>query len=254
MKISELPSYQEIIQYLAKKNRQKHLLFGNGFSIDYDSEIFAYNAFSKFIDEIDNDLLKKLFQGINNKNFESVMQQLDNFIEIAKAFSSDVALIRQITEANRALKTSLIDAVRQLHPEHVFKISDEKSRCCHAFLYDYLSKRGKVFSTNYDLLPYWVLMRNESEFAIDGFGREMENPDEVLKKQQDPIYSELRWGKHKNEQTIFYLHGSLLIFDTGIEIEKEVYDIESYLLERINDRMAQQSYPILVTDGNAQEK
>jgi|SRR5690606_28510054 len=70
MKISELPSYQEIIQYLAKKNRQKHLLFGNGFSIAYDSEIFSYNALSKFIDEIDNDLLRKLFQVIDNKNFE----------------------------------------------------------------------------------------------------------------------------------------------------------------------------------------
>jgi hypothetical protein len=82
------------------------------------------------------------------------MQQLDNFIEIAKAFSTDKNLIKQITEANEILKTSLIEAVQKLHPEHVFKVPEEKSRCCHLFLNEYLSNGGKVFSTNYDLLPY----------------------------------------------------------------------------------------------------
>lgn len=147
----------------------------------------------------------------------------------------------------------MIEAVQKLHPEHVFKVPEEKSKHCHLFLNEYLSQEGKVFSTNYDLLPYWILMRNESKFAIDGFGREVENPDEVLKK-QDAILSELRWGKHKKEQTIFYLHGALLIFDTGIEIEKETYDIQHYLLEKINERMAAKSYPIFVTAGSPQEK
>lgn len=253
MQVKDLPNYQQVLDSLKAKNRKKHLLFGNGFSIAYDPKIFSYNALSKFIDEIDNDLLKKLFEVINTKNFELVMQQLDNFIEIAKTFSSDKNLIQKITEANEILKTSLIEAVQKLHPEHVFKVPEEKSKHCHLFLNEYLSQEGKVFSTNYDLLPYWILMRNESKFAIDGFGREVENPDEVLKK-QDAILSELRWGKHKKEQTIFYLHGALLIFDTGIEIEKETYDIQHYLLEKINERMAAKSYPIFVTAGSPQEK
>ncbi len=253
MKIDEIASYQNIVDALKIKKRTKHLLFGNGFSIAYDPSIFSYNALSRFIDDIDNSLLNKLFEVVNTKNFELIMQQLDNFIEIAKAFSNDKELVAKITDANQVLKTSLIEAVQKLHPEHVFTIPEEKSQCCHSFLNDYLSKEGKIFSTNYDLLPYWILMRNDSEFAIDGFGREMENPDEVLKG-ETPEYSDLRWGKYKNKQTIFYLHGSLLIFDTGIDIVKETYDIEHYLLEKINERMAQKSYPIFVTAGNAQEK
>ncbi|MDQ8054049.1 MAG: DUF4917 family protein [Pedobacter sp.] len=253
VQVKDLHTYQQVINSLNEKRRQKHLLFGNGFSIAYDSKIFSYNALSKFIDELDNDLLKKLFEVINTKNFELVMQQLDNFIEIARAFSTDRVLIDKIFEANNILKSSLIEAVQKLHPEHVFVVPEEKSKCCHDFLNEYLSKKGKVFSTNYDLLPYWILMRNESEFAIDGFGREIENPDEVLKK-QEPIYSDLRWGKHKKEQTIFYLHGALLIFDTGVEIEKETYDIQHYLLQKINERMEQKSYPIFVTAGSALEK
>src|SRR5687767_6797559 len=111
MKLNELQTYQEVIHYLNTKGRIKHLLFGNGFSIAYDPKIFSYNALSKFIDNIDNDLLKKLFEVVNTKNFELIMQQLDNFIEIAKAFSTDKDLVKKITEANAVLKTSLITAV-----------------------------------------------------------------------------------------------------------------------------------------------
>jgi len=61
MKIDELMSYQDVVAYLKKKNRTKHLLFGNGFSMAYDSGIFSYNALSNFIEKIDDDLLKQLF-------------------------------------------------------------------------------------------------------------------------------------------------------------------------------------------------
>lgn len=253
MKIEEIASYGEVIKSLKQKKRSKHLLFGNGFSMAYDPEIFSYNALSKFIDETDNALLKKLFTITNTKNFELIMQQLDNFIEIAKAFSNDPSLITKITEANDFLKNSLIEAVQKLHPEHIYKVPDDKSKCCHDFLNEYLAENGKVFSTNYDLLPYWIMMRNNPEISIDGFGKEVENPEEVLKG-KEPEYSELRWGKNKEGQNIFYLHGALLIFDTGIEIEKERYEAGHYLLQKIEERMAAKSYPIFVTAGNAKEK
>lgn len=253
MKIDTLKSYDDVISYLNKSKRTKHLLFGNGFSMAYDSKIFSYNALSTFIDEIDNDLLKKLFEVINTKNFELIMQQLDSFIEIASVFGVNQEFIDKIAEANETLKGSLIQAIKTLHPEHVFTIDEEKSKCCHNFLDNFLSGGGKIFSTNYDLLMYWVLMRNQSKVANDGFGRDLLNPDEV-KKGEDQEWSELRWGNNKNEQTIHYLHGTLPIFDTGIEVIKEQWDTEHYLLEKINERMEAKEYPIFVTAGNAKEK
>jgi len=56
-----LQSYQEVTDYLDQKNRQKHLLLGNGFSMSYDPEIFSYNALNKFIEELNNPLITKLF-------------------------------------------------------------------------------------------------------------------------------------------------------------------------------------------------
>ena len=245
MKFEELKKYQEIILELDRKKRVKHLLFGNGFSMSYDPSIFSYNALSTFIEKIDDELLKKLFGKLNTKNFELIMQYLDNFAEIAEIFSTDTALADKIKGASEKLKTSLIDAVKELHPEHVFTIPEAKSKACFKFLEDYLSNHGNVFSTNYDLLLYWVLMRNESAKAVDGFGRDALNSSE---------YSELRWGKYKNSQTIYYLHGTLPIFDTGIDIIKEEYDNHHYLLDNIKLRMQKKEYPIFVTAGNAVEK
>jgi hypothetical protein len=259
MPINTLPTYLEVLQSLLKKKRTKHLLFGNGFSMSYDPSIFSYNALSNFIENIDDDLLKKLFSSLNTKNFESIMQQLDNFVEIAEIFSSDKKLAETIKATSTKLKTSLIDAVKELHPEHVFSIPEEKSKACYAFLGEYL-KQGCVFSTNYDLLPYWALMRNSTSSnssnsinSIDGFGRELiSEPDEF---NSEPEYSsELIWGVNKSGQNVFYLHGTLPVFDSGVDIIKEVYDGEHYLLENIKSRIEKKEYPIFVTAGNAKEK
>lgn len=252
MEIEKLITYPQILDHLNKEKRTKHLLLGNGFSMAYDDKIFSYNALSNFIERTENPLLLKLFEIINTKNFEQIMHHLDMFCKIAETFSTDKELINRVEEACSVLKSSLIDAVKELHPEHVFTIPAEDSKRCSTFLEEYISKNGKIFSTNYDLLLYWILMRNKSENAVDGFGRELENPEKM--KGEEKEYSELRWGKHRGTQSIYYLHGALPIFDNGIDIIKEEYDSEHYILENIKQRMENQDYPVFVTAGNAKEK
>jgi len=256
MEIDKLITYQGVINTLKTKKRLKHFLFGNGFSMAYDRNIFSYNALSKFIENTGDPMIRNLFEKLNTKNFELIMQQLDNFCEIAEIFSEDKTLVPKIKKASEKLKNSLVDAIKELHPEHVFTIPEEKSQSCISFLQEYLNKGGFVFSTNYDLLPYWVLMRNKAQNASDGFGRDLEtdidggeyiDPDELE-------YSELRWGKYKENQTIFYLHGTLPIFDTGINIIKVEYDTEHYLLQNVSERIDKKEYPIFVTAGNGKEK
>ena len=165
-------------------------------------------------------------------------------------------MVPKIKLASEKLKNSLIDAVKELHPEHVFKIPENKSQSCIKFLQEYLNKDGLVFSTNYDLLLYWVLMRNGAQNSIDGFGRDLETEldDENYVDPNELEYSELRWGKYKDEQTIHYLHGTLPIFDTGINIIKAEYDSENFLLQNVKDRIDKKEYPIFVTAGNGKEK
>lgn len=246
-----LKTYDEVITYLQKNNRTPHLMVGNGFSMAYDSKIFSYNALHKFIEELDDELLSKLFEIVKTKNFEVVMQQLDNFAELIQVFGSDKELHKKVSEASDHLKRSLIDAIKKLHPEHVFKISDEESQQCAQFLSTYLNNGGSIFSTNYDILLYWVFMRNKIKNHIDGFGRDRE--DDADDPDREPEYSELRWGKYKSEQNVYYLHGALPIFDQGIDIIKEEYD-GNYLLEKIEDRLNNSEYPVFVAAGNGHEK
>jgi len=254
MTIDKLPSYDDILKTLNSKGRKKHLLLGNGFSIAYDSKIFSYNALNTFINDLEDEILKKLFSIIKTKDFETVMQQLNNFCEIAGAFGPNKRLVSKIKKASENLKKNLIEAVKELHPEHVFKIPDEKQASCIKFLREYIDNDGEIFTTNYDLLLYWVLMRGDSKNAIDGFGRDRENEADEYVEEDELEYSELRWGKHKEDQNIHYLHGALQIFDAGTEIIKEEYDTQNYLLDKIQARLKKKEYPIFITAGNGKEK
>lgn len=249
----KVENYSELMAHVKKSKRTPHLLLGNGFSMAYDPGIFSYNALHKFIDELDNDLLSRLFQIVNTKNFELVMQQLDNFCELIDTFDPDSELKPKVQEASEALKVSLLHAIESLHPEHVFELPREKSKACSDFMSQFLDHGGNVFTTNYDVLMYWVLMRNGHLNAIDGFGRDRENPDEYV-PEDELEFSELRWGRNKNGQNIHYLHGALPLFDTGIEVVKEQYDKDHYIMENIKGRMNRKEYPVFVTAGTSDQK
>ena len=159
------------------------------------------------------------------------MQQLDDFSKIAKVFGASATLITKINKASTKLKKNLLNAVKELHPEHVFTIPEDKCKTCAAFLKPFIENKGHIFSTNYDLLLYWVLMRSGIENPVDGFGRDKESDEYTPAEESE--YSELRWGKNKGAQNVHYLHGALPIFDNGVDIIKEEYTSGEYLLTNI---------------------
>lgn len=246
-----LMTYKEVLDHLKKNRRKKHLLLGNGFSMSYDKKIFSYNALSSFIENTSNPLLKHLFSIVNTSNFEQVMRQLEIFYKLAAEFQKDKKLADMLVEASNALKSSLIDAVSGLHPEHVYKIPEDKAHSCAKFLIEYTQDEGQIFSTNYDLLLYWVFMTNMASFknVVDGFGREYIESDEY----KEPEFGDLEWGPNRAQQQVHYLHGALHLFDTGIAIEKEVYDGD-YLLKNVEKRLNNKEYPIFVTAGDGNQK
>ena len=250
----QLETFDDVLASTKKNQKRKfHLLVGNGFSMAYDHGIFSYNALHNFIMKLDDDDLSKILGVIETRNFEVIMQHLDNFSALIAAFGGDSKLKKRIDTARTKLKKSLLDAVKALHPEHVFKIPEERSKACSDFLKIFLDSDGNIYSTNYDLLLYWVLIRNSIANHGDGCGRELENADEFVQG-DDQIWSELIWGKNRDTQKMFYLHGALPFFDTGVAIIKEEYDSHNYILQKISARMDNGEYPIFVTAGDGQQK
>lgn len=250
----KLESFADVLTSMEKnRDRKFHLLLGNGFSMAYDPDIFCYNALHDFISKLEDKDLSTILGVIETKNFEVIMQYLDTCSALIDAFGGDPSLKKRIDAASERLKTSLLDAVQALHPEHVFTVPEKESEACSRFLKLFCDQGGSIFSTNYDLLLYWVLMRNSIIGHGDGFGRELENPEEYLPAEEQ-VWSELIWGKHREEQNVFYVHGALPLFDTGVDVVKEEYDSQNYLLERISARMEQGEYPIFVTAGDGRQK
>ena len=159
----KLENYNDVIVSLRKKKRKAHLLLGNGFSMSYNNEIFSYNALYKFVEQIQDRNLSRIFDIVKTKNFELVMQQLDTFCEIIYVFEPHSELLQVVEQASENLRSSLVKAIKELHPEHVFEIPDEECSNCANFLKPYLVNEGTIFSTNYDILLYWVLMRSGLE-------------------------------------------------------------------------------------------
>lgn len=250
----KLETFDDVLKSIEKnKDRDFHLLLGNGFSMAYDPKIFSYNALHDFVKSLKDEDLSKILNAIETKNFEMIMQQLDNLLSLIDAFEGGKKLKTKIESARNKLKDSLLEAIKVLHPEHVFEVPEDKSKRCSKFLNLFLERRGKIFSTNYDLLLYWILMRNEVVEHVDGFGRDVLNFEPGIAP-EDIIKSDLYWGRNKENQNVFYVHGALPFFDTGTEIVKEEYKNNSYLLENISARMEKGEYPIFVTAGNGKEK
>jgi len=250
----KLETFDDVLKSIQKsRDREFHLLLGNGFSMAYDPGIFSYNALHDFITNLNDDDLSTILGVIETKNFELIMQQLDNFSALIEAFGGDKKLKEKVDAASAKLKMSLLDAVNALHPEHVFTVPEHQSEICSRFLKIFMDSGGNVFSTNYDLLLYWILMRNSIVEHVDGFGRELENHGEYVPPEEQ-IWSELVWGKHRDEQNVFYVHGALPFFDSGVAVVKEEYDQQNYLLEKISGRMERGEYPIFVTAGDGKQK
>ena len=249
----KIEAYSDCLAELQSKRRQVSLLLGNGFSISYDSSMFSYNALQTFIAELSDPVVNHLFQVVKSKNLEIIMQQLHVLSDLLDVFGDYDDLKKKVAAADHALRKGLIDAVKSLHPEHVFTVPEEQLTACYKFLEPYLANGGNIFTTNYDLLLYWVLMRSGCRTHIDGFGYELENPEEENSEEQ--IWSSsLTWGPNVGSQNLHYLHGALHLFDTGIEIEKEMYDNSGYLLCNIEERMGREEYPIFVTAGDGNDK
>lgn len=251
----KLETFDDVLTSIRKNpRRQFHLLLGNGFSVSYDPKIFSYNALHEFVTNLKDKDLSKILEVIETRNFEVIMQYLDNFAALVDALGGDPKLKKRVEDASAKLKTSLLDAVKAMHPEHVFKVPEDQSAVCANFLQNFLKTNGHIYSTNYDLLLYWVLMRNGILNHVDGCGRELENDTGEYMAQADQEWSDLIWGKNRNKQNVFYLHGALPFFDRGVSVVKEECDVYNYLLQNISARMEKGEYPIFVTAGDGQQK
>lgn len=211
------------------QDRPRHLLLGNGFSMSVHQG-FGY---SRLFDEA--------------VRFDPGLRHLfENF-----GCDFERALAGASTQDDQArIRDAFIWALAHVHPKIKYLAPSARENCgtfLEAFAGRDARKRhpGHVFTTNYDLMLYWVVMANKSRLSLyDGF-----NTDAV-------------WDAARVEQSaLFYLHGALHHYEKPfghvrpkLEQRKLLWREGASLIEQVRANLDRGFFPVFVSEGSGEEK
>ncbi len=236
-----IQTYAEIKEEIG--GNRAHLLLGNGFSIACDP-IFHYNRlFDAAVKAGLSDRAKLVFERIGTSNFEAVMRLLDDTYWVAKAYKLLQDESSEILDDLNIIQKTLVEAVAYSHLEHTGKVPDSKKESALSFMSQY----HNIFTTNYDLLAYWVNMSADVSCRWwDGFRSDEEDDGCPY-----VVFSE-RLGSQKG---LFYLHGALHLYISQGELRKQTWiRTGKHLTQLIREGLKEKNYPLFVAEGTAESK
>ncbi len=130
-------------------------------------------------------------------------------------------------------------------PDNVGDIEGGEYASARTFLANF---DGKIYTVNYDLLLYWILLQDAgpSVWKDDGF-------------RADPDDADAEWviwdGYEGFSQRVFYLHGGLHLYDAGSQLKKITWVRTGIpLIDQIREALAENVYPHVVTEGSSEQK
>jgi len=219
---------------------RSHLLLGNGFSISCDARFSYKNLYSEASENFQDSLIG-VFEHLGTNNFEGVLKLLDDCIDVSEIYNFEDC-VNSLTTDRNIVRDSLIIALTETHMSDVNELSDARKRSCGEFLRPYYN----VFTTNYDLLLYWVEMANVGLQGNDGFRN-----DDNLDNANYVVFKE-RAGSMKS---IFFLHGALHIYRENGQLRKHTWcRTGTPLIQGIRQGFEERQYPLFVAEGSSDKK
>lgn len=220
-----------------------HALLGNGFSIACDP-IFRYerlydNAVAAGLSE----RAQRVFARLGTNNFEGVMRLLEDAHWVAEEYGASRPGLDEMLQDVEIVKRTLVEAVASSHLENTGAVEDEKKDAALAFLAPY----HNIFTTNYDLLIYWVNMhRQPRPLWQDGFRSDADLPAAPY-----VVFSE-RLGSARG---LYFLHGALHLYLHRGELRKQTWIRTGRpLTQLIRESLARSEYPLFVAEGIPERK
>jgi hypothetical protein len=212
--------------------KSRAVLLGNGFSIKY----FSYKTLLETTGLKAGEPLKELFSALDTFDFEAVMRALEDAAIVETAYGNKGQSATFSKDAAR-LRDELVRAVRATHPAYRADIGKIIPSCV-----EFLKPFAAIFTLNYDLLLYWVILEETRAFQ-DGFG---------LGKEESGFL-----GPFKPEAlcNVYNLHGGLHLFKTATgEVEKRLMGA-SGVIDAIADTITKgKRLPIYVAEGKSVAK
>lgn len=219
------------------------LLLGNGASVAVDQR-FRYGSLLQYAREhqIIAGEIEQLFGFFNTADFELVLR----LVWQASNVNRSLGIPDERThEAYLRVRNSLIQAVRDIHPEH-YEVAEQIPR-----IYRFLRQFHTVVSLNYDLILYWVVMHSQDVYDGHSFKDCFLNGrfDDNWPRFRQPINGEAA------VTLTFYPHGNLVLCRDAVETEWKVSRGNGELLQSILQLWQGETVvPLFVSEGTYAQK
>lgn len=235
-------TFQEAIRKSTNESK-RYLLLGNGFSTALFRDIFSYNSIREEADFSSHTELASIFDEIGTSDFEKVIRAMENAATISSTYSAPQEIVEKIESDAAKLKQILVQTISARHPETTNQVTEAQKVSCGSFL----SRFKKIYTLNYDVLLYWVLLH----------GRES-RPDEIddgFRLGDEELGTDYRVFDSPHSPTFFFLHGALHLYDSGSQTRKYVWaDSGRPLMTQVQEAISQNLYPLFVAEGSSDQK
>ena len=216
---------------------KRSLLIGNGFSIAQAGAQFSYSSLFEKSGIASDSAIGKVFASLETVDFELVMHALQSAARIEDAYDEPTRATMFRGDAAK-VRESLVQAVHSVHPGAQFNVPEDQLKTCG----DFLTHFDNVFSLNYDLLLYWVILKVGGNRFSDGFGLGTENNG----------FRTFQEGAHCNT---YYLHGALHLFlGEQRETMKRIVTTSTIINDIANTIRSRRQLPLFVAEGMSSQK
>jgi hypothetical protein len=239
--VIDLMDYQEIHSRINAK--RSYLLLGNGFSIACDP-VFRYSSlYESAVAAGLSSRAQLLFERIGTNNFEGVMRLLGEADWMARTYGLVQGNGSQMLEDLEVIKRTLVQAVANSHLEQSGDIEESRKQAAATFFAPY----HIVFTTNYDLLPYWVVMAMGNPPPLEDCFRADQNEPDVPYL----VFSQ----RLKEHRGLLHLHGALHLYLEDGELRKHSWARTGRrLTDLIREGLEQRQFPLFVAEGTPEQK
>lgn len=188
--------------------------------------------------------VQEVFEFLGTNNFEGVIRLLEDATWVRDHYGLAPTPGAPIIEHDlESVRVALVRAVAETHLERPGDIEEERLERCSAFLAPF----HNIFTTNYDLLLYWVAVHGLDQLdRRDGFRAPLDEPNAEHLVFQEHV---------RRAPGMFFLHGALHLFMAEGEIRKNSWRRSGKtLIDLVQEGLAEERYPLFVAEGLAKKK
>lgn len=231
-------TYDDVVKDLVENSpgKKKNLLLGNGFSRVFADKTFSYASLFENAKKTLNQNALNVFLKVGETNFERVLKTYDDALWLMEKYGEKISENAQ--KDRDQIRTTLIDIISENHPEDQNFLSNDAKEKTFQFLEQY----SNIYTTNYDLILYWILLYKLSTKGSwdDGFRRK----DGVLE-----------FTGFEEEFCLYYLHGALHLVRDQDTLKKLSWKASQDKLKNlITGSIGNGTYPVFVAEGDWEKK